>query len=66
MNAHIEIFRSPGPIIGGWYFRLVGGNGEIISVSESYTTKWSCKRTARKVAADLNVEIVEKPYRVFR
>jgi uncharacterized protein YegP (UPF0339 family) len=62
MKGQIEVFPGQGTIIRGWHFRLRGSNGEVISVSESYTTKWSCKRTARKVAESMGLPVVEKPY----
>ena len=31
-----------------WYVRLVAANGETISVSEGYVTKWNAKRAAKK------------------
>ncbi len=68
MNGRVEIFRGKGRILPGYFFRLVAANGEPISVSESFTTKWSCKRSARKVAESLRVELVDtsvKPYKRF-
>ncbi len=68
MNGRVEIFRGKGRILPGYFFRLVAANGEPISVSESFTTKWSAKRSARKVAESLRVELVDtttKPYRRY-
>ncbi len=66
--SRVEIFKGEGRILPGYFFRLVAANGEPISVSESFTTKWSAKRSARKVAESLRVELVDttaKPYKRF-
>ncbi len=68
MSGRVEIFKGSGRILPGYFFRLVAANGEPISVSESFTTKWSAKRSARKVAESLRVELVDttaKPFRKF-
>ncbi len=68
MNGRVEVFKGQGRIQPGYFFRLVAANGEPISVSESFTTKWSAKRSARKVAESLRVELVDttvKPYRRY-
>ncbi len=68
MRDRIELFKGEGRILSGWYFRFVASNGEPMSVSESFTTKWSAKRSARKVAESLRVELVDtttKPYRRY-
>ncbi len=59
MSGRVEIFKGKGRILPGYFFRLVAANGEPISVSESFTTKWSAKRSARKVAESLRVELVD-------
>lgn len=68
MTGHVELFKGRG--LQPWRFRLVGANGEIISQSEGYLTKWNAKRGARKIAAGLGVElldavVVSKPYKRF-
>ncbi len=68
MSGRVEIFKGKGRILPGYFFRLVAANGEPISVSESFTTKWSAKRSARKAAESLRVELVDttsKPYRRY-
>ncbi|MBA3565230.1 MAG: YegP family protein [Actinobacteria bacterium] len=68
MSGRVEIFRGNGRILPGYFFRLVAANGEPISVSESFTTKFSAKRSARQVAESLRVELVDttaKPFRKF-
>ncbi|MBA2706566.1 MAG: YegP family protein [Gemmatimonadaceae bacterium] len=66
--SRVEVFKGEGRILPGYFFRLVASNGEPISVSESFTTKFSAKRSARKVAESLRVEMVDvtvKPYRRY-
>jgi uncharacterized protein YegP (UPF0339 family) len=68
MNGRVEIFKGEGRILPGWFYRLVSANGQTLSVSESYTTKWSARRAAKKIAGSLNVPMVDvtaKPYRRF-
>ena len=46
----------------GWKFNLVAGNGEIIAVSEIYSSESACKNgveSVRKNAPDAPVEIEE-------
>lgn len=45
----VEWFPSTS-VDGGYYWHLVGGNGQIMGPSQKYTTAWSCRRTAKKVA----------------
>ncbi len=68
MTGQVELFKGEGRIIPGWFYRLVSSNGQTLTVSESYVTKWNAKRGARKVAESLRVELVDvtsKPYRRF-
>lgn len=44
----VEVFQDKS---GGWRFRLVAGNGRIVSVGESYTRKASAARGAARVMA---------------
>ena len=63
MTGTIEIFRGEG--LQPWRFRLRSTNGEIISQSEGYLTKWNAKRGARKIAESLGVPLKDttsKPY----
>jgi len=59
VSDRIELFKGEGRILPGYFFRLVAANGEPISVSESFTTKFSAKRSARRVAESLRVEMVD-------
>lgn len=46
---------------GRWYWHLVGGNGEVMAHSQSYSRRWSARRSARKVAGHFadTIEVVE-------
>lgn len=55
MNLTIEVFQGTN---GGWYWRLVGGNGEIVGVSESYTRKSSAMRFTRKLSSAAGWQII--------
>ena len=37
-------------INGAWYWRLVGGNGEIMANSEAYSSKGACVKSAKVVS----------------
>jgi uncharacterized protein YegP (UPF0339 family) len=50
----VEIWQSR----DGWRVRLIGGNGEIITTSEAYFSKWNAKRAARRVFPNLPQTIV--------
>ena len=62
VNGQIEVFPGKGRIFRGYYYRLRSANGQVLSVSESYVTKWNAMRAARKIAAGLDVQVVDKPY----
>lgn len=40
----VEVFKSR----DGWMFRLRAPNHEVISISESYTRRWSAVRGAKR------------------
>ena len=50
----VQIWKSH----DGWRVRLVGANGERLTVSEAYYSKWNAKRAARRVFPNLPVEHV--------
>jgi len=52
--VHVQIFKSN----HGWYVRLVASNGEKLTVSEAYYSKYNAKRAARRVFPQLPVEYV--------
>ncbi len=43
---------------GGYRWRLIAANGEIVAVSESYTTLYSAQRSANKVKQLATVALV--------
>lgn len=57
MAGKFEIFPDKQ---GGYRFRLKAGNGEIIAVSESYTSKSACENGIEAVKENaLDAEVVE-------
>jgi uncharacterized protein YegP (UPF0339 family) len=36
-----------------WYVRLIAENGEVLTVSEGYYSKWNAQRAARRVFPNL-------------
>ena len=42
-----------------WYWEAIAINGETLCHSESYASKSMCLKTAKAVAAQLNVELVK-------
>jgi len=59
MSARIEVFRGTGLVFPGWFYRLVAANGQTLTVSESYVTKFNARRAARKVAEQMHVPVIE-------
>jgi uncharacterized protein YegP (UPF0339 family) len=49
-SRHVEFHESRDK---QWYFRLVGGNGEPLAVSERYTRREDAERGARNAFPDL-------------
>ena len=45
-NAHIEVLRHNYL----YFWRLVAANGEILSSSEQYSSKWNARRAAKKLS----------------
>lgn len=43
---HIVIYKGKGK--QPWRFNLKAANGEVVSTSEGYLTKWNAKRAVRK------------------
>ncbi len=57
MNPRFEVYRDAG---GQYRFRLKAPNGEIIAVSEAYTTKSSCLNGIESVKRNAPIaEIVD-------
>lgn len=53
MNT-VHIFRGGGA--QPWYVRLVSSNGQVLSVSEGYFSKWNAKRAAHKMFPDTPIK----------
>lgn len=49
----VQIFKGKG--IHPWYVRLVSVNGQVLSVSEGYYSKWNAKRAARRMFPGLRI-----------
>jgi len=52
----IEIYKG---VDKQYRFRIKSSNGEIIAVSESYTTKKNCKDGIKSVKENIDSEIVD-------
>jgi hypothetical protein len=68
-RPRVEVFRGKGRIIPGWFYRYVAGNGQTLTVSESYVTPWNARRAAKQYAESFAVPVLDlsrKPrYRRF-
>jgi uncharacterized protein YegP (UPF0339 family) len=61
-RACYEIFQGHQEIDEGWYWRLVGANGEKMALSEAYTTQSDAKRgagDAKRASILAKIETVE-------
>lgn len=52
----IEIFKGEN---NQYYFHIKASNGQIVAVSEGYTTKEACKDGIESVKENVNSEIVD-------
>lgn len=52
----VHIFRGGGH--QPWYVRLVSANGQVLSISEGYVSKWNAKLAARRMFPGLPVKEV--------
>lgn len=43
----VQIFKGGGA--QPWFVRLVSSNGQVLSISEGYFSKWNAKRAARRM-----------------
>ena len=43
----VQLFRGKG--VHPWYLRLVSDNGQVLTISEGYYSKWNAKRAAKKI-----------------
>lgn len=55
MNS-VQIFRGKG--IQPHYVRLVSSNGQVLSISEGYLTRWNAKRAAKRMYPELPIKVV--------
>lgn len=51
---HVQIFHSN----HGWYVRLIASNGEKLTVSEAYFSKYNATRAAKRVFPNLERQYV--------
>jgi uncharacterized protein YegP (UPF0339 family) len=56
MANHVVVKRSAD---GQWLYLVKAGNNRTLSVSETYTRRWSCKHAARKANPGVPI-LVEK------
>ena len=56
MAAKFEVYKDKA---GEFRFRLKAGNGEIIAISEGYTTKASCLKGIESVKANAAGAVVD-------
>jgi hypothetical protein len=54
----VQVFKGGGQ--QPWYVRLVSQNGQVLSISEGYATKWNAKRAARRMFPESVVVEVRK------
>ena len=52
----VQIFRGKG--IQPYYLRLVADNGQVLSISEGYLTRWNARRAAKKNFPGLSIREV--------
>ena len=53
----VHIFKGNGR--QPWFVRLVADNGQILSISEGYFSKWNAKRAAKSAAKIFGLTIRE-------
>lgn len=52
----VQIFKGKG--VQPWYVRLVSSNGQVLTVSEGYFSKWNAKRAARRMFPGIEIREV--------
>jgi uncharacterized protein YegP (UPF0339 family) len=55
----IELAESEKKSVKHFWFRIVHRNGNIIATSETYTTKASRTRIARRLSKETGIEIIK-------
>lgn len=54
----IHIFKGEGR--QPWYVRAVSRNGQTLTISEGYVSKWGAKRAARRMFPDTEILYTDK------
>ena len=52
----VQIFKGVGR--QPWYVRLVADNGQILTISEGYFSKWNAKRAAKRMYPNAPLKVV--------
>lgn len=52
----VQIFKGDGR--QPWFVRLVADNGQILSISEGYFSKWNAKRAAKRMYPNKPTKVV--------
>ena len=52
----VHIFKGNGR--QPWFVRLVADNGQILSISEGYFSKWNAKRAAKRMYPNTPLKVV--------
>jgi uncharacterized protein YegP (UPF0339 family) len=52
----VHVFKGKGR--HPWYVRLVSSNGQVLTTSEGYFSKWNAKRAARKMFPEYSIKEV--------
>jgi uncharacterized protein YegP (UPF0339 family) len=52
----VHIFKGEGR--QPWFVRLVADNGQILSISEGYFSKWNAKRAAKRMYPNKPLKVV--------
>lgn len=55
MSGKFEVYKD---VAGGHRWRLKASNGEIVAISESYTTRYSAKESAQKVKSWADTAVI--------
>lgn len=56
MSPRIEVSQG---VNGHWFWRLRASNGEVLSSSELYYSKWNAQRAAKKLGKLTQFDIIE-------
>ena len=53
-----QVFKGHG--IQPWFVRLIAPNGQTLSISEGYFSKWNAKRAARRMFPEADLKDMTK------